>query len=91
MIDRRKKKPMTAAERQRARRQRLAERKIEQAAVSSPALWLATVKKANDALALMLYVMRRHGVSIAALRALIKQLAAIEADAHRAMWRSEPP
>jgi len=90
MIDRRKKKPMTPAERQRARRQRLAERKIEQAAVASPALWLATVKKANDALALMAYIMRRHGVSTAALRRLIEQLKAIEAEAFRIMWQREP-
>lgn len=91
MIDRRKKKPMTPAERQRARRLRLAERKIEQAATSSPALWLTTVKKANDALALMAYIMRRHGLSVAGLRALIEQIHAIEADAYRIMFRSKPP
>jgi hypothetical protein len=91
MIDRRPKKLMTPAERQRARRQRLAERKIEEAAVASPALWLATVKKANDALALMLYIMGRHGLSIATLRALIERLRTSESDAHRAMWRGDLP
>jgi hypothetical protein len=82
MIDRRRKKPMTAAERQRARRQRL----FEEAAMASPVLWLATVKKANNALALMVDIMRQHCVSVTALRALIERLRAMETDAHRAMW-----
>jgi hypothetical protein len=80
-----RRKPQSPAERQRARRRRL----LDTAAVASPRLWLSACRRANDALALMLYVMRRHRVPAAALAGLIGELKTIERDAHRAMWGSE--